>query len=72
MKNETFTFRISQDELEILGQIALKLGRTKSDTIRWLILGAAKRFNSTSSDEHDSQDGGGNPIQLSFWPQRDE
>ncbi len=45
MKNETFTLRISQNERLALAELARRMNRSQSDTIRFLIAGFLRELN---------------------------
>ncbi len=49
-RDNTFTFRINADEREMIKGLAMKLSRSRSDAVRWILHSYADRFDIHAGD----------------------
>lgn len=56
MRHERFTFVCTRDERRILASLSERLARTQSDTVRWLILSAARELRMEQVDHMPAQE----------------
>jgi hypothetical protein len=65
----TFSFRVSNDERQAIADLAIRLQRTQSDAVRFVVIEAAKQLSKAdavtvdaSSAEHPKQNEGGTHV----------
>lgn len=49
-RDKTFTFRITDNEREMINDLAIKLSRSRSDAVRWILHSYADRFDIHAGD----------------------
>lgn len=49
-RKNTFTFRVSKEEQQIIDALSNKLKRTRSDAVRWVIREAAQALTEEDSE----------------------